>query len=169
MGEHRLGVLVRRIHSVQRAGHHVDLGWLAARLGAPSASSAAARTSAACWPQTPWPSRPGVSVATRSRLGDIVYFQESLSEYIRGFMTADPWSHRRNNRGGWVGVDLARARLSGTVPGVTSIDDSLRAGPEFQGEQSRLWHCPTPLSPSLPPWFQSVISIQPSGAVKTGI
>jgi putative ABC transport system permease protein len=80
-----------------------------------------------------------MSVATTITLGGILFsFQESLSEYIRGFMTADLVVASAHNRGGWLEEPIARelADRAATVAGVTSIDTiRFEPGQRFEGER----------------------------------
>ncbi len=80
-----------------------------------------------------------MSVATTITLGGILFsFQESLSDYIRGFMTADLVVASAHNCGGWleepISPDLVPRAES--VPGVTSVETGrFEPGQLFRGER----------------------------------
>jgi putative ABC transport system permease protein len=102
-----------------------------------------------------------MSVATTITLGGILFsFQESLSEYIRGFMTADLVVASAHNRGGWLEEPISRelAVTAASVPGVMSIDTiRFEPGQRFQGERIAIMALSDGLlSPNrYQPWFQS--------------
>jgi putative ABC transport system permease protein len=102
-----------------------------------------------------------MSVATTITLGGILFsFQESLSEYIRGFMTADLVVASAHNRGGWLEEPIARelADRAGHVPGVAAIDTiRFEPGQRFQGERIAIMALSDGLlSPSrYGPWFRT--------------
>lgn len=80
-----------------------------------------------------------MSVATTITLGGILFsFQESLSEYIRGFMTADLVVASAHNRGGWLEEPISRelALKAATVAGVTAVETGrFEPGQRFRGER----------------------------------
>jgi putative ABC transport system permease protein len=80
-----------------------------------------------------------MSVATTITLGGILFsFQESLSEYIRGFMTADLVVASAHNRGGWLEEPIAPelAERAATVPGVVGVETGrFEPGQWFRGER----------------------------------
>jgi putative ABC transport system permease protein len=80
-----------------------------------------------------------MSVATTITLGGILFsFQESLSAYIRGFMTTDLVVSSAHNRGGWLEEPISRdiALRAAAVPGVARIDTiRFEPGQQFHGER----------------------------------
>jgi len=102
-----------------------------------------------------------MSVATTITLGGILFsFQESLSEYIRGFMTADLVVASAHNRGGWLEEPIARelADRAAKVPGVVSVDTiRFEPGQRFEGERIAIMALSDGLLAPMRyrPWFRS--------------